>query len=809
MTNAELMKAAPRGAVMASGPREPGPHPRDPGPQAPPLLAVLARRWRAFALAVCLCLGGAVAFLLLATRTYRASATIYIQQNAPRAFAEGAGGSGPMPDTFLQTQADVIRSTPVLARALEGLNYKSLRTFAGVPGNAALWMQRGPLGVDVVKRSDVITVSMDSPYPEEAAAVVDGVIAAYVAEQSQAAVRTAAGMVRVLDQEREKLMKRRAAAQEAVLAAQRERGEPTVRDGKGNLVLGRLESLSSALAAAEVATLELKSQKAATEAALASPESLHAYVEGLQFRGRDLGDREYDELRSQVVRLEGEMTTLSTRQGSNHPGVRGLRQTIENLKEQIRQKEESIAASQLTDVSARLDAALTKEQELRAALDAARARAVDLNPAAASLARQEAELREVERQCEMLDRRVAELNVNSADAGELNVRVVQPAIVPEKPVKPNKSLTLAAALLVGFVLGLGLATLREWHDARLRSPEEIPALVGVPLVGVVPQINRSLSPAERGQVLWLDSRSAVAEAYRSVRTSLYLGGARDARAVLLASPATGDGKSTTAANLAIAFAQAGERTLLLDCDLREPVQHLIFGCEPANGVATVMSGEAQLQEAIVRTAVPNLYLLPCGPVPRHPSEMLASDRFKLLLKTLGGAFDRVVIDSPALEAVADARILATAADATVLVLRVNRSFQGAGAVAAAGLNAVGANVVGAVANDVRTSVSAYRVENDPWNYAAGRRRQVLVSVGAAGEALPARSKAGELPDGGAASVGQAKPGDGHNGEGHNGNGKSHEDESAPFIGPIGLAGMGGGFSTEGVAGDPEWPAAAR
>jgi capsular exopolysaccharide synthesis family protein len=280
----------------------------------------------------------------------------------------------------------------------------------------------------------------------------------------------------------------------------------------------------------------------------------------------------------------------------------------------------------------------------------------------------------------------------------------------------------------------------------------------VPLVGAVPQINRSLSPAERGQVLKLDSRSPVAEAYRSLRTSLYLGDGRSAKTILLASPSRGDGKSTTAANLAIAFAQAGERTLLLDCDLREPVQHLVFGLEGAAGVSTAMPGETKLQDAVVPTRIANLYLLPCGPVPRHPSEMLASDRFKYLLKTLCEAFDRVIIDSPSLEEVADGRILAAAADATVLILRMNRSMQRSGVLAVSALNEVGANVLGAVANDVRT-VAAWRYEPD-WQYAVAR----------AGDALPA-------PSGTGAAVAPAGSNGGSNGSangnGHAGHGAAH------------------------------------
>jgi len=340
--------------------------------------------------------------------------------------------------------------------------------------------------------------------------------------------------------------------------------------------------------------------------------------------------------------------------------------------------------------------------------------------------------------------------------------------VPEKAVKPNKALTLAAALLAGCVLGIGFATLREFQDARLRSPEEIPALLGVPLIGLVARINRRLAPADRGQVLRLDSRSPVAEAYRSIRTSLDLGDARSAKTILIASPAPGDGKSTTAGNLAIAFAQAGDRTLLLDCNLREPVQHMIFEGDGAVGMSTVMPGETKLRDSILPTRVPNLYLLPCGPVPRNPSEMLASDRFKHLLRTLCKAFDRIVIDSPSLEEATDGRILAAAADVTVLILRMNQSMRRSGALALAGLNEVGANVLGVVANDV-PSVAAYRFDGGPWQYAAARGHDGVIATGA-------------LPKNGEPKNGELRP----------------------------LAGAAAHFSAEAIMiPEPDWPADGR
>src|SRR5690606_38119079 len=188
----------------------------------------------------------------------------------------------------------------------------------------------------------------------------------------------------------------------------------------------------------------------------------------------------------------------------------------------------------------------------------------------------DAEVARLQKQSELLDARIGELSMNSVNALPLNVRVLERARIEDSPIRPKKALVLLASLMFGCLGGLGLAMAREWQDARLRQPEEIPAILGTPVVSVVPRINPRLSPVTRGQIVHLDARSPVAESYRSIRTSLKLGNAADAKTILVASPTPGDGKSTSASNLAIAFAQAGERTLLIDCDLREPVQHMVF-----------------------------------------------------------------------------------------------------------------------------------------------------------------------------------------------------------------------------------------
>jgi capsular exopolysaccharide synthesis family protein len=226
----------------------------------------------------------------------------------------------------------------------------------------------------------------------------------------------------------------------------------------------------------------------------------------------------------------------------------------------------------------------------------------------------------------------------------------------------------------------------------------------VALLGVVPQM---ASKNPRGQCVHLEPRSAVAEAYRTVRTAVHFGAGESVRTILVTSPAPGDGKSTTASNLAITLAQAGHRTLLMDADLRKPTQHKIFDLGDSDGLSSVILGQKKLREVIRHSPVVRLDVLPCGPCPQNPSEIIAGSRFAQIIRALIEGYDRVVIDSPPVMAVTDARILAASADATVLVLRTNRSTRKGSRLALEALLSTGANVLGTVVNAMPQQAGVY------------------------------------------------------------------------------------------------------
>jgi capsular exopolysaccharide synthesis family protein len=261
---------------------------------------------------------------------------------------------------------------------------------------------------------------------------------------------------------------------------------------------------------------------------------------------------------------------------------------------------------------------------------------------------------------------------------------------------------MAIALLFGLVLSGTLALVRDKMDQRLRSAEEIAASLGLPALGVIPSMSRKEGPAIRGKKAYLDSKSMWAETYRTMRTAVFFSTSKaKSRTILVTSPEAADGKTTVVSNLAIAMAQAGQKTLILEADFRKPMQNKIFGVNHSNkGLASVLAGAYEFEEVIKSTCVSGLDLLTCGPDVANPSETLHSANFAKVMKLLAKQYDRIIVDSPPVLPVTDAQILASICQITILVLRAEKSTRKASKQARDALLRVGAQVIGVVINDV-------------------------------------------------------------------------------------------------------------
>lgn len=306
-----------------------------------------------------------------------------------------------------------------------------------------------------------------------------------------------------------------------------------------------------------------------------------------------------------------------------------------------------------------------------------------------------------------------------------SVRVLDPGLVPERPIFPNPAVNLSLAAVLGLMLGVMVVIARESMSTRIRSRADAESAgIGAPVLGAIPRFagRNRLNGVRAGGRLRLPGgtdravgngagalvarelpASPASDAFRALRTSLALSHRAPPRLVVITSPARGEGKSVSASNLAITLAQQGSRTLLIDGDLRTGRLHEVFGVARRPGLVDVLTAAVPLQQALREIDVGGtgepLHVLPSGDPPANPPDLLGSDEVGRLFAALRESYDSIIVDSPAMEAVADAALLGSLADATILVIRAGATERDALADAVAQLRRLRVNVGGVVVNE--------------------------------------------------------------------------------------------------------------
>jgi succinoglycan biosynthesis transport protein ExoP len=356
------------------------------------------------------------------------------------------------------------------------------------------------------------------------------------------------------------------------------------------------------------------------------------------------------------------------------------------------QYQQAVATRSLTTAEAQLRSQISSiEQQLRSFGSNA------TSPEASALLNQAAVLKE----------QLAQMQVSGAtDTGD--VALVTPAQTPVSPSSPKPVQDALLGLTAGLVLGLGAAFLRDSIDDRLISKEATEHAGGVPVLAMTPLV----TPWRRREPLVVsvtEPTSPAAESYRSLRTSLqFARQERQLRSLLLTSPGVGEGKTATLANLGVAFAEAGERVVLVSCDLRRPRIGAFFGLDEREGLTNVLLGERTLEEVLApMPGLDRLSLLPAGPVLPNPAELLNNPRARDVFTRLRDQYDLVLIDSPPVLPVTDAAILSQYADATLLLAAAGQTRRADLHRAVEKLDQVGATILGIVLNKVTRQTGSY------------------------------------------------------------------------------------------------------
>jgi capsular exopolysaccharide synthesis family protein len=441
-------------------------------------------------------------------------------------------------------------------------------------------------------------------------------------------------------------------------------------------------------------------------------------------------------LRNQLAALETQRAELASKFGEHHPRMQELQAQIDKVQSTIN-SEVVLARRQVRD---EYTGSLRLEEMLRKRLDAQKEDAYRLNEDVAQYAilRHEAELnRDL---YDALQMRLKEASV-TAGLSATNITVVDRAIVPLIPVAPRKSMSLLLGLLGGLLSGTVLAFMVESIDDTLQTSEEVENVSMLPSLATIPHIQGDSAKQKRGrstdpglsdphalQLVALQSpKSHAAEAYRGLRSALLLSSIdRPPRVIVVTSAFPGEGKTTTTVNTAIAFAQRGERVLLVDADLRRGSLDRVFKLDDKSfGLSTVLANPAAYSDlASPLPDLPMLRVLPTGPRPPNPAEMLSSNRMEEQLRQWAKEYDRVIIDTAPVLAVSDTQAMAAMADTVILVARAGMTRKRALIRARDLLWRINAPIAGVVVNDVDMRLEnfyTYRYGMYGYNYGYGYR----------------------------------------------------------------------------------------
>jgi capsular exopolysaccharide synthesis family protein len=500
----------------------------------------------------------------------------------------------------------------------------------------------GRVGVDPIRTSRLVDVTFTSVDPKFAAMAVNTLVDEYVEQNLAVKLGASQNMLDWLAAELDKQQKKVQESEQA-LSEYRVKQNAMSLDDKQNIVTQRLTQLNDALIRARTGKVGKQAlyDQVKSISGSASPDAIPAIATNAQVQT----------LKTKMNELVREKSRLEEKYQTKHPLVLANLTAIQDTQRQI--DFETLKAVQT--IKNDYDSAVLEERMLSANLEAAKADAQDLSQKSVGYNVMEREAKSNRTVYESLLQREKELRVSS-NSRQNNVRIVDRAEVPKSPLTPTGRRTWLMSFTVGLVLAIGVAFGLDYMNDTIKTPEDVTRRLKLPFLGLVPSVRGDKHPLLTSSHVPHD----FGEAFRSLRTSLiskYPGNGTKILIVTSAQPL--EGKTTTAANIAMALAYGGSRVLLIDGDMRRPGLHRPLRLTNDRGLSQVLIGQARVRDVIQRTVDPNLLAITAGKTPPNPSELLSSERMKTLLTNLAhGPFDWIIIDTPPVLAVTDAVILA-------------------------------------------------------------------------------------------------------------------------------------------------------
>jgi capsular exopolysaccharide synthesis family protein len=665
-------------------------------------LVLVKRRWTILTVALVLTVSAAIVSFKMRP-IYEAMARVEVEAESPQIQSlNDLYRSISTDEAFLQTQVNVLKSENLAWRTIQQLGIGERPELGGggerpAPSESSgqirlVKLFQSHLRVQLIRDSRMIEVGFESSDPQLGARVANALVNNYTEynfHQKYDATRQASGfMEQQLDELKAKVEK----SQQAMVNYERQNVIVSIGD-KQSVVEQRLAALSQDLINAQSDRMQKEAaynlaRTNQAEAALATPNELLLRLE-----------EKHADLRDQYVDALGQY-------GPNYPKVVRLRDQVNEAQTAIDRERKHI----MTRIHDEYMAALGREKLVS---DAVTREKAEVGKLSQLLIEHNILKREFDTNEQLYETLLQHLKDATVSAGlrATNIHLVDAALVPTTPVRPKKMFNILIGLLAGVVLGVTLAFLQESMDTSIKSAEDVERLIPAPALAVIPMARsswRRLS-GEMGQpqnggvesIVLRHPTSSLAESYRTLRTSILLSTApRPPQALLVTSAQPREGKSCTSLNLALGLAQRGVPVVIVDADMRRPSVGKGLGfSENGGGLSSFLSGAHSLDEVLRQfEKVPNLWVLPAGPQPPNPADLLSSPTMEKLLLDLRTRFEHVVLDSAPLLLVTDATILSRLVDGVVLVVESGVTVRRALVRAHKILESAGGRILGTVVN---------------------------------------------------------------------------------------------------------------
>ncbi len=654
---------------------------------------IRSRKEIVLAVAILVVLTGTV-YTLMLPNIYSSSVRIAVSNDAPEInpFAGGPQNYYSAYDPyFLRTQFEILQSTPILYEVVNRLNLQNEWGRGGdkLPREVAYKILKNSINVFQQRDTSLIVISVNRDNPDEAAEIANELSEVYRDSRLDIAMKDARGAIdKIAEALKEQSLRVEEAEEEIQLL--RTELDIAVMGGEGNIDVG------------EIRMQQLEGDRLFAQKEMVEKQGLLEILEDLD--DKDLIERAsyitFDQFVSSTIQqiqdIDVQLSSLNADYGANHPEVKRMQLQKDTLEDTLKKRLQALRNGLMTEYQI----AKNNFESLEKVLSSVRSDTIEsqgekFRPFRNALADLETErfiynqLKAKHRQ-EIITLQVPRNPVEIIDVAEPNRR----------PVSPNLFMNVLLSIFVGLGAGVGLAYFIEYLDTSIKTADDVERILGLPVLGLIPQKVRPL--IEEGP----DSEHA--EAYRVLRTNLaFTEGGSHRGAFCVLSGGAGEGKSTTVFNLAFVCAQQGEKVLLVDADLRRPVQHSILGVSNRFGLTNVLLRDVPVEEAIKATSVPNLHFLPSGRLPRTSLGVLDPKRIGELVASLKTKYDVVLIDTPPLVGISDSSIIAKETDGAIIVVQYRKYPREMLTKAKQMIEALGVTVVGAVLNNINVMRDDY------------------------------------------------------------------------------------------------------